>query len=89
MPRASLLPNKAIASLVSCSRFRKLTMFPKVFTEFKMRFVREKAWMSPWDRRFLSTQSVLSVVASKPVRNMLTTMTMSISRRFSRIDRSL
>ena len=39
--------------------------------------------------RRLSTHSVFSVVASKPVRNMLTTMTRSISRFFSRSDRSL
>ena len=47
MPPASLLPKSAMASSVSCFRSRKQTMFPKVFTEFKIRLVREKAWISP------------------------------------------
>ena len=51
--------------------------------------VRENAWMRPCIFRFLSTQSVLSVVASKPVRNILTTIRMSTWRSFTLWDRSL
>jgi len=47
------------------------------------------AWIRPWAFRFLSTHRVFSVVASKPVRNMLTTITRSSSRVFSRCERSL
>ena len=39
-----------------------------------MRFVRENACIKPCMTRFLSTQSVFSVVASKPVRNIFTTI---------------
>ena len=48
------------------SRSRKQTILPKVFTEFRIRFVLENACIRPCIFRFLSTQSVLSVVASKP-----------------------
>jgi hypothetical protein len=41
MPRASLLPKSAMASFVSSSRSRKLTMLPKVLTELRIRLVRE------------------------------------------------
>ena len=53
----------------------------------RIRLVRENAWMRPCCRRFLSTYKVFNVVASKPVRNMLTTMTRSTSRFLIRCER--
>jgi len=58
-------------------------------TLFKMRLVREYACNKPCRRRFLSTHNVLSVVASKPVRNMFTTSRRSTSRFFTRSLTSL
>ena len=89
MPLASAFPNSASASLVLSSRLRKLTMLPYVLTEFRIRLVREYAWIRPCWRRFLSTHNVFSVVASNPVRNMFTTITRSSSRFFNRNDKSL
>ena len=63
-------PNLAIASFVCSSRFLKQTIFPKVFTEFKIRFVLENACISPWCFKFLSTHNVFKVVASNPVNYM-------------------
>ena len=83
MPPASLFPNRAIALLVASSRSQKQTILPKVFTEFRIRFVLENACIRPCIFRFLSTQSVFNVVASKPVRNILTTISKSISRFFT------
>ena len=64
-------------------------MLPKVFTEFRMRLVRLNACIRPCCFRFLSTHRVLSVVASKPVSNMFTTMAMSRSRFLSLRHKSL
>ena len=82
-------PYDALASFVCSSRSRNVTMFPKVLTELRIRLVREYAWISPWARKPLSTYSVLSVVASKPVRNMFTTIATSSSRFRSRSEKSL
>jgi hypothetical protein len=89
IPSASLSPKRLIASLVAFSKLRKQTMLPKVLTELRIRLVRENAWISPCCLRFLSTQRVFSVVASKPVKNMSTTMSKSTWRAFTLADKSL
>ena len=47
MPLASLSPNRAIASSVAFCRLRKQTILPKVLMEFRMRLVRENAYIRP------------------------------------------
>ena len=64
-------------------------MFPNALTELRMRLVRENACSSPCCRSGLSTQSVLSVVASNPVRNMFTTTSRSSLRDFICSDTSM
>ena len=88
-PPASLSPNTLRLLSVASSRLRKHTMLPQSFTVFSMRFVRLQACSRPCIFRFLSTQSVLSVFASKPVRNIPTTIRMSISLFFILKDTSL
>ena len=77
MELASLSPNRAIASSVACWRSLKQTILPKVLTEFSILFVLENACISPCCFKFLSTKRVFRVVASKPVRNILTTINKS------------
>lgn len=57
-------------------------MFPNFLVSPKHLLVLEKAWSKVCSLKFLSTQSVLRVGASKPVKNMLTTIKMSISQPF-------
>ena len=71
---AFLSPNREIALSTRFCRFRKHTIFPKVLIEFRIRLVRENACINPCIFRFLSTHNVFIVVASKPVRNIFTTI---------------
>ena len=71
-------PEKSLtaSSTASCC-CRKSRIFPYGLVSLRTRLVREKAWMSPWYRRFLSTYKVFKYGESNPVRSMSTTMVMS------------